>query len=684
MLFKEMKVLFQENFKQLIADADMLFEVNLDKDELWETYLESFPAGTNEIYRKRREHDCSYCRQFIRNIGNAVVIKNNEVHTIWDLQINDPTWDQVFAALSAFVKSKAVSNIYVTKFAKIGIDQDREQTADGDILTWDHFYVELPSKFVDRSSRSEGDIKGSFRDVRNVFKRSLDEITEESVITVLELIAQNSLYKGEEWKESLSRFLAYKATYDVLENVTQKENYTWEQSTHVGAVIGKIRNHSIGTLLVNLSENMDLDTAVKKYEDIVAGPNYKRPKPIYSQRMLDEAKKFLEERDLINALKRRFGRLDDITVNNILFSNRDAAKRIGGWEGNVFDEMSAGAAVNPKKFGRVEEISADDFVKNVLPLASELEVLLENKHAASMVSLIAPEDKDSKTMFKWNNGFGWAYTGNITDSLLKERVKSAGGKVDGDLRFSIQWNDLERDICDLDAHCIEPSGEEIFYSHACKPAYSRTKGQLDVDIIHPIQGAPAVENITWASRDTMRDGVYQFFVFNFSGGNNTGFRAEIEFDGTIYAFDFHQPTRSHMRTPVAEVTLKDGVFSIKELLPSSMSSRDIWGLKTNQFAPVSVVMYSPNYWDEQDGIGHRHYFFMLKNCVNPEQPNGFYNEFLREEFMQHKHVFEALGGKLAVANADDQLSGVGFSATKRNELLVKVRGQSERMLKIKF
>ena len=680
MSFVTMRDSLIAHFNQITKDANNVFVVNVDKDEMWNLYLDSFPKGTNEIYRKRREHDCSCCRSFIKAIGNVVVIKNSKITTIWDFNAEDPVYQPSIDALNAFIKSKTVTDVFLSKFNRIGSEHTFEKLEDGSIKTWEHFYLQLPGRFVNNSYKSIPDLQGDFRDTKNVFKRSLDEITEDSVLTVLELISSNSLYRGEEWKAVLEKFLQYKRKYMALSEA-DKDNYTWENTATAGNVIGRIRNHSIGTLLVNISEDMDLDLAVRKYEQIVAPANYRRPKAIFTKKMLDDAKNTIEELGYMDSLARRYATLDDITVNNILFSNKDSAKRISG--ASVFDEMEKEIAVNPKKFNKVEEVPIEKFISDVLPAARELEVLFENKHSSNLVSLIAPVNKDSKTMFKWNNNFGWSYAGNITDSQIRENVKSAGGKIDGVLRFSIQWNECGTDNCDLDAHCIEPNNHEIYFGTDKKPDRSSMGGQLDVDIIQP-WGKVAVENITWGDLSKMKNGVYRFMVNQYSGAVKKGFRAEIEFDGQIYSFDYNKPMRSGETVRVADVTLKDGVFTIKEYITSSMSAKSIWGITTNQFVPVSVMCYSPNYWDEQNGIGNKHYFFMLKDCINDEAPNGFFNEYLKQELVQHKRVFEALGSKMKVEPSDDQLSGLGFSSTKRNELIVKVKGNTERVMKIKF
>ena len=685
MSFTDLRNRLNANFASAMQEK-VLFETDINKDELWALYLDSFPGNTNPIYRVRREFDCSCCRHFLKNIGGTVYIDTDlNIRSIFEFDAGSDTFQPVMDALAKYVKDRGtIIGRYWSDHSSVGTEHSCE--LDGTtVKTWSHFYLDLPRQLVFHGQRGTlGSAKSQFNATHDVFKRSLDEISLEAIDTVLELIKSNTLYKGTEWLEPLKMLRGHKIAYDELPEA-KKDNYCWAMTETVGPVLGRIRNHSIGVLLTDISEDMELDEAVRRYEKIVAPANYKRPKAIFTKKMLEDAQQTITELGYLDALPRRFATLDDIRVNNILFSNRDAGKRIQG--GNVFDEMLADAKMNPKQFSRVEEIGVEKFIADVLPGAHEVEAFVENRHAANMVSLIAPVNQDAKSMFKWGNNFSWAYAGNMTDSDIRENVKSAGGKVDGVLRFSLQWNDAEPDDNDLDAHCKEPNGgEHIFFSHRVS---MRTRGNLDIDIIDPSSqcpGKPAVENITWPNKAKMIPGDYLFWVHCYtSRGGKGGFRAEIEFDGQVYRFDYTKAMRQGEEVKVATVTLhEDGTFTIKEHLDSQMSNREIWGVKSNRFVPVSVVMYSPNYWDEQTGIGHKHYMFMLKGCVNPENPNGFYNEFLKNKLLEHKRVFEALGGRMAVQDTEDQLSGLGFSSTKRNDLVVKVKGATERTLKIKF
>lgn len=675
MNFKEFSKLLRENFEDMASSSDRLFVVDVDKDEMYNIYLDSFADGYNMLYRVRREYDCSFCRNFIKNIGNVVAITDSGIRTIWKFPCNSDEFAPVMSKLNDYVvsafKSGGISNVFFTNKNHCGIAFNFEF---GKI--YHHFHVEIPNQHV-ATRRSVGDLQGELRDTKNVFKRSLDEITIDAIDTVLELISQNSLYRGEEWKAALQSFREFKAAYSELGNA-EKELFAWKNGTVAGAAVGRIRNHSMGVLLTDISSGMNLDDAVRKYEQIVAPNNYKRSKPIYTKKMLEQAQKAIVEAGYMDSLPRRFATLDDITVNDILFSNKDSASRIAGAT-NIFDDLAKSASGNAKQFSKVEEVSVDKFISDILPTARNIELYFDNSVARNMVSMIAPQNKDSKPMFRWGNSFGWAYTGNMTDSM-KENVKAAGGSVTGDLRFSIQWNEDGTDNVDLDAHCITPA-TEIYYM---KKQDSATGGVLDVDIIDP-KGEIAVENITWETRKTMRDGSYDFYVHQFSGSVKKGFRAEIEFDGNIYSFDYPHSMRPGEKVFVANVVYKNGKFTIKEKLKSSSTTKTVWGIQTNDFVPVSVVCFSPNWWETAiKNNGHKHLFFMLKDCINDENPSGIFNEYLVQELYEHRKVMEAMGEKLRVADSNDQLSGVGFAMDKRSEVVLKVTGATERIIKVKF
>ena len=176
--------------------------------------------------------------------------------------------------------------------------------------------------------------------------------------------------------------------------------------------------------------------------------------------------------------------------------------------------------------------------------------------------------------------------------------------------------------------------------------------------------------------------MYHLFIRQFSSRGSKGFKAEVEFEGTIYSYEYNKPVVGDIG--IADVTLKDGKFSIKHLLPeSSVSTKDIYGLETNQFHKVNLVCLSPNHWGENN-TGNKHYFFMLEGCKSPSAIRSFHNENLLPELAQHRKVLEVLGATNIIESTEKQLSGVGYNSTVREELIVKLKGTHQRVIKIIF
>jgi hypothetical protein len=669
--FSDLKIAVHKQFEQMSSNA--LFRTDTDKDKLWEVYLSSFPEGTNPIFRERTEHDCQCCKQFVRACGNAVAITETGLVSIWDIAIGGH-YQPVVDALSKYVKSCAIVNVFLHTEKKVGTDYNHQILEDESLVKWKHFYYELPSVFVKRGD-DIGTVLSERRSTKDVFKRGLIEITSDAIETVLELIDQNSLYRGEEHGSIVKLLLNHKTVFDSLKNEEEKEHYCWLASISLGGA-ARMKNSVIGTLLIDLSEGKELDYAVKAFEAKVAPVNYKRPTALITKGMIDKAQEKVEELGIGDSLKRRYAKADDITINNVLYADRSVKKAM-----NIFDELAEGVPDKVGNLSKVDSVDIETFINTILPKADSIELLFENKHNSSLMSLISPEILDSKRIFKWDNNFSWSYNGEVADSV-KARVKKAGGNVTGVLRFTIQWNDGDDNQNDFDAHCIEPNGNLISYQK--KGQVQPSSGILDVDIISPGKEV-AVENIIHTDIDKMLRGEYLYLVHNYEhNGGRAGFTAEIEYGGQIYSFEYNKSLKQDEKVVVAKISFSEetGIKFITSL-PSTKTSKEVWNIATEKYQKVSMVMHSPNQWDGHK-TGNKHWFFILDGCKNDKPSRGFYNEFLSNDLTEHRKVFEVLGSKMKTDKSDNQLSGLGFSSTQRNHVYCRVVGSFSRTIKINF
>src|SRR5687768_8985330 len=158
------------DFQQFVRDVTTRLSVmskgelyvvgdGLDRDSLWLTFLDSFPAGTNLRFRERSEYDCSTCRGFIKNFGNVVEIRNGEVRSVWSrVSASDPVFSVVAAAMDEFVGTLPLSTIFRSTEAQYGTKTTRT-LRDGQVEVWDHLHGRVEKR---HRTSDVGGARGTF------------------------------------------------------------------------------------------------------------------------------------------------------------------------------------------------------------------------------------------------------------------------------------------------------------------------------------------------------------------------------------------------------------------------------------------------------------------------------------------------------------------------------------------
>ncbi len=638
-----------------------LYVTATTKDDLWQYYLSSYPEGTNPIHRTRRVYDCATCKSFIRNVGNVVAIIDNMIVSVWDVGGLEYPYDVVADAMGQYVKSKPIASIFRVEEPSYGAATTR-QLLDDQVIQWHHFYGKITHPHhTSRPGQAMGDCDA----IIQVMRRGLQELTLQAIDTVLELIEAKLVYRGEEHLPTLKAFRELKVRYDESDHNGDhrspegREVFLWSNMRNP---VARVRNTAIGTLLQDISGGVEVEIAVASFGSKMEG--YKRPKSFYTPSQGRDAIKMIQELGIESSLSRRFARISDISVNDVLFVDNAVRGQMRGGGGIASLVMSQAKGKAPN-LDNSTPIGIEEFMSQVLPKASSVKVLLENRHLGNLVSLTAPTDPDAPGIFKWDNNFAWSYKDNVTDSI-KQKVKAAGGNVTAPFRISLAWYNYD----DLDIHVWEPGGSNIYFNNKV----GRQGGVLDVDmnITYPGTRTP-VENTCWTHPP---DGTYQVQVHCYTKRESidVGFTLEVESMGEISTYHYPLPVNDYVYALSIEV--KGGKVISIVLGPGvegGDSPKEEWGLKTHTLVPVYSIVLSPNHWGGQ-GVGNKHWFFLLHGCLNPEPTRGIYGEYLRDDlYTKHRKVFEVLGDLTKAAPTDDQLSGLGFSSTRRDKVRVLVQ-----------
>lgn len=670
----------EANFNRL-AKISNIYQSQMIKDVQWDEYLGAYPEGTNLHYRERTEHDCNCCKRYIRNVGRVLFVVDGEIVSVFrDLPITGE-YKVVSDHLAKLNEESGIAGMYLNDSHMVGVKHSYEGVSTEDTVQWNHFYQELP----DNAFTLSGDVsarKAQLQTNRKCLKRSVEELSDYSVELVLDLIANKQIHRGDQFAPIVKGLDRVKRNYEAAVN---KGVSLWESAVELTKAGHdcNIRNTHIGTLLQDITDGVELEVAVKKYEDKVSGTNFRRSTTLATPKLKAECIETAEKLGIAPSIPRRNANKGDLSPDDVLFADQSVVPKMAM---SIFDSVTTKSKpINTKKFDSVDETSYDDFVKNILPSAESLEVFVEGKHESNLMSLITAVNPEAPCIMNWGNNTSWSYNGDFAESVITQRVKQAGGVVDAEFVASLSWDNRN----DYDFWLEQPSGRnKVYFSNKT----SITGFKLDVDM----QGERLnqVENIYNNNIKNAPAGNYKLRVNNYA--NNRAYSGEVPVEGfqvqiknreEITTLSYPTEVRFNQIIDVADVEITtSGEVIVTPLIASDCSSsgNTVWGVETGQFHKVDMVMKSPNYWDNSNKSGNEHLFFILEDCVNPDSTRGMYNEYLIKELFPYRKVFETLAGEMKAAYSEDQLSGLGFSTTLRNKVTIRVKGEFNRVIKVVF
>lgn len=374
-----------------------LFKVHVDN--LWETYLTSFAEG-----EERQHHNCNTCRSFVHRYGNLVTV--NDDGSIWsavwdpaDAYGYSPQYEKALARMKARVESSSINTMFLSSEKWLG------QPKTGN---WIHLAVQNQNVFSSLVQQAH-QVVAERNQQKSSVNRALHDYNKKTVVTALQLLEANALYRAEKVIGPAKWFFALIESLEGKDKQT-RENLVWKAVATAPAGFASIRSSMVGTLLDDIAAGMDFNTVSKRFEVKMDPANYQRAMNPPKVGQIRAAELAVEAMGIAPAFNRRFTKDADLQPGIIWYPSEQKypiKEEVERAPGGIFGHLKPQETLVPDMDIPAKKITWEKFADSVLPGAAKIE------YRAPVVGpfafLTTQRDEGAPQIIQWDNAVSWSF-----------------------------------------------------------------------------------------------------------------------------------------------------------------------------------------------------------------------------------------------------------------------------------
>lgn len=381
---------FMDQIKGNIPLNAPLYIADIDVDDLWDTYIVSFPL------RDRQEYNCNCCKSFIKKFGALVYIDSDGStrSALWDDTKDYGYFNNVVDYMAESIDNSDILNQAFSKEKFLG-----RPTEGG----WTHLSIATPDGVKTNSLvKSAEELEAASKENFRMLNRALEKYSSKTAQKALQLLRSGQLYRSEKVIGQAEWFA------DLIETATRfkskRKNVVWAAVGSAPTGFCNVNSSTLGSLMDDIQSCMSEHNIKYRFNDKMDPLKHRRPQTDPGAQNIKRGEDIIAKMGLKLSLKRRYATIDDL---DLLWSPRRqkaVQKRSKGVFGSVVARnertetvVRAGTSPAVMTFAKFE--------KKILPHAES--VLVFAPDHGSYSALCTAVHSDAPNLLQWSNPVNW-------------------------------------------------------------------------------------------------------------------------------------------------------------------------------------------------------------------------------------------------------------------------------------